>query len=90
MTITLVLQAQFIPEDSVIRKITGEKTYVLKKRIKVYGPNSPVSESLGGPDVQFIIGQSDGSITAVTSTQEFALDLLIDDAIDLLADLASQ
>ncbi len=89
MQVTLVLHAMDIPDNTPVRKLTGEVVYTLKKEIKVYADLIPQQRQvLKGDDVVFLMGGS--SINAYPATTKFAVDLPIDEAIDLLGDLASQ
>lgn len=84
--ITLVLHAGDIPDYTKVRKPTGEKPYVLRQRLPVYGIGAitglPDKEINCDPNIVFIV--SDTGVNAILKDTKLAMDLELNEAINFL------
>lgn len=66
----VIMPAHEIPEGSIVTKRTGQKEYILKKKIVVYADKniSSAAITLEAQDVRYLV--SDGAINAISSTLE--------------------
>lgn len=87
--VTLILPAGDIPDYTKVRKPTGEKPYVLRQRLPVYGLGAitglPDKEINCDPSIVFIV--SDSGVNAILKDTKLAVDLELNEAISFLEDM---
>lgn len=83
MMVTLIMEAQFIPDGTTVRKITGQMDYTLRKELNIYGEGQ---QKIATENVVFLIGDT---IKGYPHTTKFAIDLTKDEAREFLNDLTS-
>lgn len=87
MKVTLILDADDIPDNSEVTKVTGTKEYILKKNLTLYGPEGkiPIKMPQG-----FVYIVDEGDINMISAGTKLKIELEIEEAISLLKDLDSQ
>ncbi len=87
--ITLVVDAARIPDETTVRRPTGQKEYTLKREIKIHADSSLISVPQGikcNGDVVFLM--SEGNINAVAGTTKLAIDFEDEEqSVDFLEEL---
>ena len=78
--VTLILPADEIPDGTTVRKPTGQVEYILKKSLDLHIPGDKRTISVHG--IVFLV--ADGSINGMPDTSRLAVDMELQDAIDLL------
>jgi len=81
--ITIVLDAHRIPDGTEVRKLTGQKVYVLQRQLKIYMPGERKDANFDG----FVFLTSDRSINGYPDTNKFAIDLPDEDAVEFVEKL---
>ena len=77
--ITVLLPAGQIPDDSKVRKVTGQKVYTLKREVRIYGEGGTTVKCEG---VVYLCAE--GSVNGVKDTTMLAMDMTDDELYDLL------
>lgn len=84
MTVTLILPAKVIPNETPVRKPTGKVVYRLTREIKVFTEDRrPVIKH----DGLVFLADPDGTVCAVSSEDKFAVDCYLHEAIELLEEI---
>lgn len=65
----IILHAAEIPIGSTVTKKTGEKPYILRKELTIYGKMADVPQKIVAKDVFFMIDER-GGINAIPHDQE--------------------
>lgn len=87
--ITLVIEVGLLPDGILVRKVTGNKTYTIKRTIKIYGEVSDAGnkkEIICDHGTLFLM--TDKSINCVPESMKVAIDFVeTEDAIVFLESL---
>jgi hypothetical protein len=78
--ISVILKAAVIPDGSTVSKVTGEKQYILKRSIKLYG--SDQKEVIPDPNTVFLI--SEGSVNQYPNSTKLLWITTIDNLNSLI------
>ncbi len=81
--VTLILEANRIPDGTRVRKVTGQQDYILQRELKVYMPGD--NRQIKTEGIVFLT--SERSINGYPDTTKFAVDLDERDAIELLQEI---
>ena len=96
--IEIILTVDKIPECTKVTKVTGEKSYTVRRKLKIYYEKAAAAATPGFVEVAglkdliaedgtaFLISD-DGSVNIVSNTTKLKLSMTIDDAIAFLETL---
>lgn len=91
MLVKMILAAGDIPDESRVRKKTGEKWYTLRSEISIYGvPGGlrPQVIVIKTPGVKFLVSD-EGTVNAVPDTSELVVEWTADHVVEFLQDFTS-
>lgn len=72
--ITLVMVAKDIPEDTVVRKVTGRADFTLKRTITINGINHAGKDKAFFAETDTVILMNDHSISVIAGSRKLAID----------------